>query len=98
MGKVTETYVPVFIMTSEKNHEATTKFLAEKDYFGYDKNYIKFLKTGSTKAPNEELKITGVDLTKKEVCDNAIKMFSDIVDEFEQTYNEYKKRSGGVNE
>ena len=48
-------------------------------------------------APNEELKITGVDLTKSEVCDNAIKMFSEIVDEFEKTYNEYK-RSGGVNE
>ncbi|MBO5375297.1 MAG: oligoendopeptidase F [Bacilli bacterium] len=60
-------------------------------------NYIKFLKTGSTMAPNEELKITGVDLTKSEVCDNAIKMFSEIVDEFEKTYNEYK-RSGGVNE
>ena len=61
------------------------------------KNYLEFLKTGSRMAPNEELKITGVDLTKKEVCDNAIKMFSSIVDEFEKTYNEYK-RSGGVNE
>lgn len=61
------------------------------------KNYLEFLKTGSRMAPNEELKITGVDLTKKAVCDNAIKMFSSIVDEFEKTYNEYK-RSGGVNE
>lgn len=60
-------------------------------------NYLKFLKTGSTMAPNDELKITGVDLTKSEVCDNAIKMFSEIVDEFEKTYDEYK-RSGGVNE
>ena len=61
------------------------------------KNYLEFLKTGSTMAPNEELKITGVDLTKKEVCDNAISMFSSIVDEFEKTYVEYK-RSGEVNE
>lgn len=61
------------------------------------KNYLEFLKTGSTMAPNEELKITGVDLTKKEVCDNAIKMFAEVVDEFEKTYQEYK-RSGGVNE
>ena len=60
-------------------------------------NYIKFLKTGSTLAPNEELKINGVDLTKKSVCDNAIKMFSEIVDEFEKTYEEYKKSSGEVN-
>ena len=61
------------------------------------KNYIEFLKQGGKIAPNEQLKITGVDLTKKEVCDNAIKMFSDLVDEFEKTYNEYK-RSGGGNE
>lgn len=62
------------------------------------KNYLKFLKTGSTMAPNEELKINGVDLTKESVCDNAIKMFSDLVDEFEKTYKEYKKSSGEVNE
>lgn len=62
------------------------------------KNYLKFLTTGGTLPPNEELKITGVDLTKKEVCDNAIKMFSNIVDEFEKTYNEYKMISGDVNE
>ena len=59
---------------------------------GAVENYIKFLKTGSTMAPNEELKINGVDLTKRSVCDNAIKMFSDIVDEFEKTYHEYKKK------
>lgn len=61
-------------------------------------NYLKFLKTGSTMAPNEELKINGVDLTKKSVCDNAIKMFSEIVDEFERTYEEYIKSSGDLNE
>lgn len=62
------------------------------------KNYLEFLKTGSTMAPNEELKINGVDLTKKTVCDNAIKMFSELVDLFEKTYNEYKKSSGEVDE
>lgn len=35
-------YVPFFIMTSEKNHKATTEFLEEKKYFGYDKNFVKF--------------------------------------------------------
>lgn len=60
-------------------------------------NYIKFLKTGGSLPPNEELKINGVDLTKKSVCDNAIRMFSEIVDEFEKTYEEYKKSSGEVN-
>ena len=36
------TPIPFFIMTSEKNHEATTTFLKEHNYFGYDKNYIRF--------------------------------------------------------
>ena len=56
-------------------------------------NYIEFLKQGSRKSPNEELKITGVDLTKKETYNEAIKMFSKLVDLYEKTYNEYK-RSG----
>ena len=34
--------VPLFIMTSEKNNEQTIKFLEEKNYFGYDKNYVRF--------------------------------------------------------
>lgn len=55
------------------------------------KNYLKFLSTGGTLPPNEELKINGVDLTKKSVCDNAIKMFSEIVDEFETIYKKRKK-------
>ena len=55
------------------------------------KNYLKFLSTGGTLPPNEELKINGVDLTQKSVCDNAIKMFSEIVDEFETIYKKRKK-------
>ncbi len=39
---VTGTYVPLFIMTSEKNDEATRKFLEEKNYFGYNKAFIRF--------------------------------------------------------
>lgn len=34
--------IPFFIMTSERNDEITRKFLEEKNYFGYDKNYISF--------------------------------------------------------
>ncbi len=56
-------------------------------------NYIEFLKQGSRLAPNDELKIAGVDLTNKKTYDEAIKMFNDLVLEYEKTYNEYK-RSG----
>lgn len=44
MDVVRETgvYIPLYVMTSDKNHEATTAFLAEHNYFGYDRNYISF--------------------------------------------------------
>ncbi|MBE7075033.1 MAG: UDPGP type 1 family protein [Clostridiales bacterium] len=35
-------FVPLFIMTSEHNDASTRKFLKEKNYFGYDENYIRF--------------------------------------------------------
>ena len=34
--------IPFFIMTSEKNNDDTIRFFEEKNYFGYDKNYIRF--------------------------------------------------------
>ena len=37
-------FFPLFIMTSEHNHIATTIFFEEHNYFGYDKNYIRFFK------------------------------------------------------
>lgn len=37
-------WIHLFVMTSEKNHKATTEFFEEKDYFGYNKNYITFFK------------------------------------------------------
>ncbi|MBO4878105.1 MAG: UDPGP type 1 family protein [Ruminococcus sp.] len=35
-------WVPLYIMTSEKNNEDTTSFFEEKNYFGYNKDYVKF--------------------------------------------------------
>ena len=35
-------FVPLYIMTSEKNDEATQNFFKEHDYFGYDSSYVKF--------------------------------------------------------
>lgn len=43
--KVTEragAWVPLYIMTSDKNDEQTREFFAEHDYFGYNKDFIKF--------------------------------------------------------
>lgn len=36
--------VPLFVMTSELNHDATVNFLKEQNYFGYDASKVKFFK------------------------------------------------------
>lgn len=35
-------YIPLFIMTSEKNDKDTRDFFKEKNYFGYDKKFVYF--------------------------------------------------------
>lgn len=37
-------YLHLFIMTSDKNDEATRSFLASKNYFGYNPEYVHFFK------------------------------------------------------
>lgn len=34
--------IPFFIMTSEKNNDATVQFIKEHNYFGYNPEYVKF--------------------------------------------------------
>ena len=35
-------YVPLYIMTSDKNNNDTVAFFEEHNFFGYDKDYVKF--------------------------------------------------------
>lgn len=35
-------WVPLYVMTSDKNDEQTRDFFAEHDYFGYNKDFVKF--------------------------------------------------------
>ncbi len=37
-----EAWVPLYIMTSEKNDEQTREFFKEHDFFGYNSDYVKF--------------------------------------------------------
>lgn len=37
-----DAWIHLFVMTSDKNHEATTSFFKEKNYFGYRPEYITF--------------------------------------------------------
>lgn len=40
--KQCDTYIPLYIMTSEKNDGVTQDFFEKHNYFGYNKDYVKF--------------------------------------------------------
>ena len=50
--------------------------------------YLKFLSTGGSMYPIDELKIAGVDLTSAEPIEQALKVFEQTLAEFEQLMNE----------
>lgn len=50
---------------------------------GNAENYLKFLSAGGSDYPLNELKIAGVDLTKPETMENAMRVFQDTLDELE---------------
>ncbi len=50
------------------------------DYTNRD-NYLKFLKSGGSRTPIENLKVAGVDMTKPEVVESALKLFAKEVEE-----------------
>ena len=49
-------------------------------------NYLSFLKSGGSDYPANELKIAGVDVTKPEAIESAIKMFDNVIDEFKTLF------------
>ena len=49
--------VPWYIMTSKENDAQTQEFFEKNNYFGYDKNSIKFFKQGKLPMCNEQGKI-----------------------------------------
>lgn len=49
-------------------------------------NYIKFLSSGGSDYPANLLKIAGIDITKSEVIESAIKMFDETIEEFKALY------------
>lgn len=42
--KQADTWIHLFVMTSDKNHEKTVAFLKQHDFFGYDSRYVHFFK------------------------------------------------------
>ena len=49
--------VPLYIMTSDKNHEQTTSFWKEHNYFGYPESEVKFFKQEMAPAVDYDGKI-----------------------------------------
>ncbi|MDR2546083.1 MAG: UTP--glucose-1-phosphate uridylyltransferase [Lachnospiraceae bacterium] len=55
--ELTGVFPPLYIMTSEKNHTATTTFWEEQDYFGYDKEQVTFFTQDMAPASDYEGKV-----------------------------------------
>lgn len=53
--------VPLYIMTSDVNHEATVKFWKEHNYFSYPAEYVKFFVQDMAPAVDEEGKVLLAD-------------------------------------
>jgi oligoendopeptidase F len=51
-------------------------------------DYLRFLSSGDSDDPIELLKIAGVDMSKPEPIENAMKKFGDLVEEFEKCRKE----------
>lgn len=47
-------------------------------------NYLKFLSSGGSMYPAEELAIAGIDITSSEVIEAALKMFDETIDDFKK--------------
>lgn len=52
-----DTWIHLFVMTSDKNHKATAAFLKEHDYFGYRAEYVHFFMQEMAAATDYEGKI-----------------------------------------
>lgn len=64
--------------------------IVENILSGKDKNaenYKKFLKSGGSDYPANELKLANVDITSKELITSAVKMFDEFIEEFKKIKN-----------
>ncbi len=55
--KLTDSWIPLYIMTSEKNNNETVSFLKQHDYFGYNPDYVTFFMQDMAPACDREGKV-----------------------------------------
>ena len=73
---------------------SVASYVADKIINGDDafcKKYLEFLSLGGNIWPIDAFKFLGIDITKKEVYENAIKYFDKLLDEYEMIYDEGDK-------
>jgi oligoendopeptidase F len=75
-------YVYTYAASYAASQLMATKIMNKEK--GILETYENFLKTGVSKYPIDILKDAGIDMTTPEPYENVIKIFSDLVDEFEQ--------------
>lgn len=55
--RLSDTWIHLFVMTSDKNHDATVSFLRNNGYFGYKEEYVHFFQQEMAAATDYEGKI-----------------------------------------
>ncbi len=55
--KRADAWIPLFIMTSDKNNDATIRFLNEHSFFGYNADYVTFFKQEMAPAADYDGKV-----------------------------------------
>ncbi|MCM1266937.1 MAG: UTP--glucose-1-phosphate uridylyltransferase [Bacteroidales bacterium] len=50
-------WIPLYVMTSDKNHDTTVSFFEEKHYFGYDADHVTFFKQDMAPAADRAGKV-----------------------------------------
>lgn len=64
-------YIHLFVMTSDRNHEATVNFLTEKKFFGYREEYVHFFKQEMTVVMDDGGKIIMEDKGRLSLSPNG---------------------------
>ena len=89
-------YIPHLFYTPFYVYQYATSFTAsmliyenvKKGVPGAFDNYIKMLKSGGSTYPIDEVKIAGVDLTKKEAFECVTRRMNELVDQLEKLLSE----------
>ncbi len=69
--KEANAWIPLFIMTSDKNNDATVDFFEKHGYFGYNKEYVTFFKQEMAPSVSFDKKILLEDKDKLSLSPNG---------------------------